>query len=108
MRREQLTTMKVGIVFLLVAACTAYTPIRERSWIKFAKVKQPTYNTVPIHEVPNIIQATHIDIEEHIDTLATMVRKSVREFQDHIKKYTEEVTKCVKRMTHRKKDYGFV
>ena len=72
------------------------------------KVKQPTYNTVPIHEVPNIIHATHIDIEERIDTLATMVRKSVREFQDHIKKYTAEVTKRVKRATQRKKDYGFV
>ena len=43
--------------------------------------------------MPDIIQATHIDIEECIDTLATMVRKSVREFQDHIKKYTAEVTK---------------
>ena len=56
---------------------------------------------VPIHEVPNIIQVTHIDIEERIDTLATM-------FQDHIKKYTAEVTKRVKRATQRKKDYGFV
>ena len=88
--------MKIGIIFLLVAACYAYTPIRERSWLKFVRVKEPTYNTVPIHEVPNIIQATHIDIEERIDTLATMVRKSVREFQDHIKKYTAEVTKRVK------------
>ena len=100
--------MKIGIIFLLVVACAAYTPIRERSWLKFVKVKQPTYNTVPIHEVPNIIQATHIDVEEHIDTLATMVRKSVQEFQDHIKKYTAEVTKRVKRATQRKKDYGFV
>ena len=106
--QQQITTMKIGIIFLLVAACTAYTPIRERSWLKFVKVKQPTYNTVPIHEVPNIIQATHIDIEERIDILATMVRKSVREFQDHIKKYTAEVTKRVKRATQRKKDYGFV
>ena len=100
--------MKIGIIFLLVAACMAYTPISKRSWLKFVKVKQPTYNTVPIHEVPNIIRATHIDIEECIDTLATMVRKSVREFQDHIKKYMAEVTKRVKRTTQRKKDYGFV
>ena len=106
--QQRITTMKIGIIFLLVAACAAYTPIRERSWLRFVKVKQPTYNTVPIHEVPNIIQATHIDIEERIDTLATMVRKSVREFQDHIKKYTAEVTKRVKRATQRKKDYGFV
>ena len=94
--QEQITTMKIDVIFLLAAACNAYTPIRERSWLKFVKVKQPTYNTVPIYEVPNIIHATHIDIEERIDMLATMVRKSVREFQDHIKKYTAEVTKRVK------------
>ena len=41
------------------------------------KVKDLTYNTVSIHEVPNIIQVTHIDIEERITALATMVRKSV-------------------------------
>ena len=79
-------------MFVLVAACVAYTPIRERSWLKFARVKQPTYNTVPIYEVPNIIHAMHIDIEECLDTLSTMVRKSVQQFQDHIKKYTAEVT----------------
>ena len=43
----------------------------------FKKVKDPTYDTVCIHEVPNIIHATHIDIEEWISALATMVRNSV-------------------------------
>ena len=85
--------MKIGIMVVLVAACMAYTPIRERSWLKFVRVKQPTYNTVPLYEVPDIIHATHIDIKERIDTLSTMVRKSVQQFQDHIKKYTAEVTK---------------
>ena len=63
---------------------------------------------MPIHEVPNIIQATHIDIEERINTLVTMVRKSVREFQDHMKRYMAEVTKCVKQATQATKDHGFV
>ena len=54
--------MKIGVMFVLVVACVAYTPLKERSWLKFARVKQPTYNTVPIYEVPNIIEATHIDI----------------------------------------------
>ena len=49
-----------------------------------------------VHELPNIIQATHINIEERIDTLATMVEKSVHDFQDHIKKYTAEVAKRVR------------
>ena len=100
--------MKLGLIFLLVAASNAYTPIKERTWLRFAKVKEPTYNTISMHELPNIIQATHIDIEERIDTLATMVRKSVLYFQDHIKKYTAEVTKRVRRATQGSKGYGFV
>ena len=100
--------MKLVLALLLVAAGYAYTPISERSWLKFTKVKDPTYETVSIHEVPNIIQVTHIDIEEQINTLATMVRKSVREFQDHMKRYTAEVTKHLKRATQATKDYGFV
>ena len=53
-----------------------------------------------------LIQATNIDIEEHIDTLSTMVRKSVQQFQDHIKKYTAAVTERIKCATQRKNDYG--
>ena len=63
---------------------------------------------MPIYEVPNIIHATHIDIEERIDTLSTMVRKSVQQFQDHIKKYTAEVTERIKCATQGKNDYSFV
>ena len=51
---------------------------------------------VPIHEEPNIIHATHIDIEEQISALSTLVQKSLQDFQEHMKKYTAEVTKCVK------------
>ena len=65
--------MKLVLAFLLVVASYAYPPINERSWIKFSKVKDPTYNTIPMHEVPNIIHVTHIDIEEWISTLATIV-----------------------------------
>ena len=96
MRPERISKMKFSLTFLLVAACTAYTPIREQTWLRFAKVKEPTYDTKMVHEQPNIIQATHINIEERINTLATMVEKSVHEFQDHIKKYTAEVAKRVR------------
>ena len=100
--------MKLVLTLLLVAAAYAYTPISERSWLKFTKVKDPTYDTVSIHEVPNIIQAMHIDIEERINTLATMVQKSVQEFQDHMKRYTTEIMKRVKRAMQTTKEYGFV
>ena len=106
--KEQMTNMKLVLALLLVAASYAYTPISERSWLRFTKVKDPTYNTVSIHEVPNIVQATHIDIEEWITALATMVRKSVREFQDHMRKYTAEVTKHIKRAAQATQDYGFI
>ena len=59
-----MSNMKWVLALLLVVASYAYTPISERSWIKFSKVKDPTYETIPMHEVPNIIHATHIDIEE--------------------------------------------
>ena len=72
-----MSSMKLVLALLLVVASYAYTPISEQSWLKFMKVKDPTYDTVSINEVPNIIKATHINIEERIDALATMVRKSV-------------------------------
>ena len=75
--KEPMMNMKLVLALLLVVASYAYTPISEQSWLKFTKVKDPTYDTVSIHEVPNIIQATHIDIEEWITALAKMVRKSV-------------------------------
>ena len=69
--------MKLVLALLLVVASYAYTPINQKSWVTFMKVKDPTYDTVHIHEVPNIIHATHIDIEEWISALATMVQNSV-------------------------------
>ena len=84
--------MKLLFLFLLVAACHAYTPINKRSWIKFRKVKDPTYQTTPVNGEPNIIHARHIEIEERISVLSTMIRKSIRDFQEHMKKYMAEVT----------------
>ena len=84
--------MKLLPVILLAVACQAYTPITERSWVKFRKVKDPTYETIPLHGEPDIIHATHILIEERISTLLTLVRKSVRDFQSQMKKYTADLT----------------
>ena len=58
--------MKFLPVILLAVVCQAYTPITERSWVKFCKVKDPTYETIPLHGEPDIIHATHILIEEDI------------------------------------------
>ena len=76
--------------------------------MKFRKVKDPTYETIPLHGEPDIIHATHILIEERISTLSTLVRKSVRDFQSQIKKYAADVTERVKRATKATADYGFV
>ena len=99
--------MKSLLIMLLAVVCQAYMPIEERSWVTFRKVKEPTYKTVPLHEEPNIINATDILIEEWISTLATMLRKSVNDFHEQMKKYTTELTKRIKR-TKAKADYGFV
>ena len=100
--------MKLLLVILLAVACQAYTPITERSWVKFPKVKDPTYETVPLHGEPDIIHATHILIEERICMLSMMVQKSIRDFHSQMKKYTADITECVKRATKSKADYGFV
>ena len=52
--------MKFLPIILLAVACQAYTPITERSWVKFRKVKHPTYENVPLHGEPDIIHATDI------------------------------------------------
>ena len=88
--------MKFLPVILLAVACQAYTTITERSWVKFCKVKDPTYETIPLHGEPDIIHATHILIEERISTLSTMVQKSIRDFQSQMKKYTADITECIK------------
>ena len=74
--RETIVNMKLLPVILLAVACQAYTPITERSWVKFRKVKDPTYKTIPLHGEPDIIHATHILIEERISTLSMLVRKA--------------------------------
>ena len=71
--------MKLLLAILLVVVCQAYTPIKERSWVKFRKVKDLTYKTIPLHGEPNIIHAKQILIEERISALSTLVRKSVHE-----------------------------
>ena len=100
--------MKLLPVILLVVVCQAHTPITERSWVKFRKVKDPTYETIPLHGEPDIIHATYILIEERISTLLMLVQKSVRDFQSQMKKYAADVTECVKQATKATADYGFV
>ena len=100
--------MKVLLTNLLAVVCHAYTSITEQSWVKFRKVKDPTYNTIPQHGEPDIIHATHILIEEKISTLSTLVQKSVQDFQSQMKKYAADITECVKCATQATADYGFV
>ena len=75
--------------------------------MKFRKVKDPTYENIPLHGEPDIIHARHILIEERISTLSTMIRKSVRDFHAQMKKYTTEITERIKQATT-KADYGFI
>ena len=84
--------MKILPIILLAVVCQAYTPITEQSWVKFRKVKEPTYKKIPLYGEPDIIHATDILIEERISTLSTMVRKSIRDFLTQMKKYTTELT----------------
>ena len=94
--QQPIANMKLLAVILLVVVCQAYTPITERSWVKFRKVKDLTYETIPLHGEPDIIHATHILIEERISTLSKLVQKSVCDFQSQMKKYATDVTECVK------------
>ena len=56
--------MKFLLIIVLAVACQAYTPIAERSWVKFRKVNDPMYDSVPLHGEPDIIHATDILIEK--------------------------------------------
>ena len=56
--------MKLMILLLLAGVCQTYTPITERSWVKFRNVSCPTYKSSLLHSEPNIIHATDILIEE--------------------------------------------
>ena len=75
--KEPVTNMKLLLLLPLAEACQTYTPIAERSWVKFRKVKHPTYESSPLHGEPDIIHATDILIEERMNKISTMVRKSV-------------------------------
>ena len=78
--QEPVANMKFLLIILLAIVCQAYTPITEQSWVKFHKVKDPTYESSPLHGEPDIIHAMDILIEERISKISTMVRKSVSDF----------------------------
>ena len=96
LNQEPVTNMKLLLIILFAFACQAYTPIAERSWVTFRKIKEPTYEKIPLHGEPDIIHATDILIEERISMLSTMVRKSVSDFHAKMKKYTTELTERIK------------
>ena len=105
--KEPGTNMKLLLLLLLAGACQTYTPIEERSWVKFRKVKHPAYKSSPLQGEPNIIHAKEILIEERINKISTMIRNSLTDFQAHLKQYTKELTERIERATT-KADYGFV
>ena len=105
--QEPVANMKILLVILLAVVCQAYTPITEQSWVKFHKVKVPTYKEIPLHGEPDIIPAMDILIEERISTLSMMVRKSICDFHAQMKKYMTELTEQIKQATT-KANYGFV
>ena len=91
LNQEPVASMKLSLIILLAVACQAYTPITERSWVKFRKVKDQTYESSPLHGEPDIIHATDILIEERISKISTMMRKSVSDFHAHMKQYTQNL-----------------
>ena len=108
MRNEEpVADMKLLLLLLLAGTCQTYTPIAERSWVKFRQVKHPAYKSSPLHEEPNIIHAKEILIEERMNKISTMIRNSLTDFQTHLKQHTMNLTERIKRATT-KADYGFV
>ena len=105
--KEPVVIMKFLLIFLLAGVCQTYTPITEQSWVNFRKVKCLTYEGSPLHQEPDIIRAMDILIEERLDKILTMIRKSVSDFNTQLKEYTTDITKRIKRATA-KADYGFV
>ena len=105
--KEPVAIMKLLLLLLLAGACQTYTPITERSWVKFRKVKCLTYKSSPLHREPDIIHATDILIEERISKLSTVIRKSISDSHTQLQQYTTELTERIKRATT-KADYGFV
>ena len=108
MRKEQpVANMKPLFLLLLAGACLAYTPITERSWVNFKNVQVPTYNSSLLRKAPNIIYAKEILIEERLNQVSRMIDKSLQDFNTHLKRYTTDLTKRMKRATANR-DYGFV
>ena len=105
--KEPIVIMKFLLVLLLVGTCQTHRPITERSWVKFRKVKYPTYNGSLLHQEPDILRATDILIEEKLNKISTMISKSVSDFHAQLAEYTTELTKRIKRATTQA-DYGFV
>ena len=98
-KKEQVANMKLLLILLLAGACQSYTPIAERSWVKFKNVKDPAYNSSLLHEAPNIIYAKQILIEERVNKVSKMIEKSLTDFQKHLKQYTMDLTTRIKRAT---------
>ena len=105
--KEPIVIMKFLLELLLVGACQTHRPIMERSWVKFRKVKYPTYNGSLLHQEPDILRATDILIEEKLNKISTIISKSVSDFHAQLAEYTTELTKRIKRATTQA-DYGFV
>ena len=105
--KEPLVIMKFLLVLLFISVCQTHTPITERSWVKFRKVKCPTYNGSLLHQEPDILHAMDILIEEKLNKISTMISKSVSDFHAQLAEYTTELTKRIKRATTQA-DYGFV
>ena len=99
--------MKLLILLLLAGACQTYTPIAERNWVKFKHVKDSAYNSSLLYATPNIIHAKEILIEERVNKLSKIIEKSFTDFQTHMKQYTTDLTRRIRRATM-KGDYGFV
>ena len=94
--KEPIVIMKFLLLLLLVGTCQTHTPITERSWVKFRKVKCPTYNGSLLHEEPDILHATDILIEERLNKISTMISKSVSDFHAQLAEYMTELTKRIK------------
>ena len=105
--KEPVANMKLLLMLLLAGTCLAYMPMTERSWVKFKHVKVPAYNTTLLHEAPNIIYAKEIIIEERVNQVSKMIDKSLRDFHTHMKRYTTDLNKRIKRATANRA-YGFV
>ena len=101
--KQPVANMKLLLILLLAAACEAHMPITERIWVKFKNVKDPAYKSSLLHEAPNIIKAKEILIQERVNIVSKMIEKSLTDFQTHLKQYTTDLTKRIKRATAKKR-----